>query len=153
MAEAPEAPPVPSSRIRTGALLGALVGPPLMKLVVFPILEPWFAGSGKSATAGGLFFAALFASWGFAIIGLPLLGAGMAAGKWLGREEARRLANHLIGGGLSGGAVATMVRMVHPALSRHGTAGTIVSLIVAEIGMVVGVVLCFRSAKASPPAA
>jgi hypothetical protein len=82
---------------------------------------------------------------------MPLLGACIAAGRWIGRIPGRRLANYCIGGGFAGGVLAALLLRVAPALAVGG-GGTVLRLVVAEAALLAGVVLCFREGKAAPPA-
>jgi hypothetical protein len=128
-----------------------LAGPALLIAAVYPFLAPRLEDTGKTAAGGAAFVLVLFGTWAVGAIGLPLLGASLGAGRWVGRDLGRRLANHCIGGALAGGILAGLLVAVAPAL-RSGWGGTLVRLAIAEAGLVVGVLLCFRGTVEERPA-
>jgi hypothetical protein len=142
-------PPSGDRRAKSGALLGAVAGPPLVILGAYPLIAPRMAAAGKDGTAP-LWLAAVFLCFAAGVVGLPLLGASVASGTWLGRTLGRRLANHCIGGGMAGGMVAGLLLRAGPAL-RSGD-GMPLRLVLMEVGLVAGVLLCFRGGKSPPPA-
>ena len=72
-------------RTRAGALLGALAGPPLAVLGLYEVLHRHF----KSTGLGPFLILAGFASAALCFIGLPLLGASVLSGTWIGKKPAR----------------------------------------------------------------
>jgi hypothetical protein len=141
-------------RMRVGALLGAIAGPPILILGTNPLIQPYMAASAKVGVFPWWVLAVL-ACGVSGIVGLPLLGASIATGGWIGRKPGRRLANHCIGGGFAGGFLAIVVLAVLGRMA-HGFAvgggGIVLRLLIAEAGLIGGVLLCFRSGNDPPPA-
>ncbi len=137
-------------RMRVGAMIGAVAGPPLCFLVAYRLLTPAF-GKPVGASGGVLFLVAVLGAWVVGAIGVPLLGASLGHGSWIGRELGRRLANHLIGGGLAAGMLSGVVAMAVPVLGQ-GQGAVPFRLLVCVIGLQVGIHLCFRERSDPPPA-
>ena len=144
------APLADALRARTGALLGAVAGPPMVLLGIYPLLAPGVAKA-DGGMAGAIWIVAIVASWAAGAIGLPLLGASLASGGWIGRTPGRSLANHCIGGAIAAGAAAGVLLRIAPALRGDGD-GTLVRLLLMEAGLAAGVLLRFRGREAPPPA-
>jgi len=139
-------------RMRTGALLGALAGPPLVFLLVYPLFEPHVIAEVQAVRVPILAMCLMTLSWVVGMAGLPVLGASVLPGAWVGRALGWRLSRWCIGGAMAGGLLASILRRTVPALAGGKQGGVVLRLVCVEVSLVAAVLLCFRRGKARVPA-
>jgi hypothetical protein len=136
-------------RTRTGALVGALAGPPAVTLVLAHLFEHHDADLARIVPGLYLFPGILAVAVGGGI-GAPLLGACIASRSWLTAETRRKVTSGCAAGGLLGTVAAGILLRTAPTLGLGGR--FLMVVLFMEAGLVGGVLLSFRDRGVKPPA-